>query len=420
MGPTDGYACVTVQKGKARLFQNGNPIIYGGAVEKVDGEPKVGQEVLVKDIQGNLFGRGFFNPASMYRVRLTATKEDPLFESSLEELLLARIGQAVSLRRAMLLPRPDTSVYRLVNGEGDRLGGLIVDVLDDTVVVQSSAIWVELHKDIIRKALTHHLHDTANPKTLLWRRADSRLKQDGWNPLDPDMASMTAEEEEDAGESEVVESGVRYTLCASTDQKTGFYCDQRENRQLVRSLSQGKSVLDAYCYSGGFTLNAVGGGATSVLALDSSARALEALEKNVHLNFGQDSAQSKKISFMQGDAVAVMQQLRGEGRTFDVVVCDPPKLAPNRNTLDKATNKYTKINSLAMSLVSKEGGLLLTCTCSAAMTQSDNFLGMLQAAARIAQREVRVVSSSGAAGDHPTLISYPEGRYLTAVLLHVA
>mmetsp|Transcript_16572 Transcript_16572/g.28055 ORF Transcript_16572/g.28055 Transcript_16572/m.28055 type:complete len:522 (+) Transcript_16572:23-1588(+) len=469
---TDTACSVTLLKGKARLFQNGNPIIYGGAIQNVYGNPAPGEEVVIKDHHGNTFGRGFFNPYSQYRVRMTATTNDKLFDISLEDLIYARIEQAIALRKALSLPNVDTNVYRLVNGEGDRLGGLIIDVLGDTIVIQSSALWVEIHKHIIKSAVESLLVQSAptGSMQLLWRRAEGRLKQDGYDADNPDMMKVIAQrnqeeelenenesgrQQESRGEkSEVVENGIIYTLCAASDQKTGFYCDQRENRQWVRELCEGKTVLDTYCYSGGFSLNAVLGGAASVLAVDSSARALETLERNIHRNQQQQQQQTAsdmvhgvnetgdvnsnsgdsnstndpvkfedRIALQQGDAVAVMKQFAAEGRTFDIVICDPPKLAPTRKSLDRAMNKYQKINSLAMSLVnntSPKGGLLLTCTCSAAMSQSPGkFQEMLANAARIAQRDVTIVGTSGAAGDHPVLLSYPEGRYLTAVLLHV-
>lgn len=440
----ESAACVILEPGKARLFQGGNPIIYGGAVKQVVGDPVAGTEVIVKDHKGNAFGRGFFNPYSQYRVRVTAMKDDRSFNETLAILLKRRLSQAVSLRKSMMLPRPDTSVYRLVNGEGDRLGGLIIDVLGDTVVTQSSALWVEIHRQLIMTTLTELFG--MEGKALLWRRSEARLKQDGYDDYlqylkqqqqggrggpssvetDVDDSNAAASTSIDASQQEVTENGIRYSLCAASDQKTGFYCDQRDNRLLVRGLSRGKTVLDTYCYSGGFSLNAIKGGAKSVLAVDSSARALETLEKNINLNelhqsdHNTDRLGNGRITLQQGDAVAVMEKLVQAGAQFDVVICDPPKLAPTRTSLDKAVNKYQRINSLAMSLVNRtSGGLMLTCTCSAAMTQSDRFLEVLMAAARSAGRDISIVTSSGAAADHPVLPCYLEGRYLTAVLLHV-
>ena len=566
---------VWLEKGKARLFQFGNPLIYSGAIKKVEGSPQIGDVVLVKDEHGNLFAKGFFNPVSQYRVRLIAMTGETCFKREIQEILRHRIEHAIQLRRSLGLPSEATSAYRLINGEGDRLGGLIVDVLGKKVVVQSSAYWVELYREIINSilqecfcnqdtgkrswdsnptSLTTTTTTTATANTfpgldeekekgnesspghssaeLLWRRAESRLRQDGYDlthysqETNSALTNSKADYAFGAGRSgpqllrpsidgkhrtgsttgvtllsddkdgyehthhynddvdvvadadeyhTIIENGIKYTLSAKFDQKTGFYCDQRENRMLIRSLSAGKSVLDTYCYTGGFALNALIGGAESVLAVDSSSRALSAAMDNIRLNGvqlkggtvqGQSSAATGTargstssstqditsassrhgyeqgvveaggvegvgvaggvaggggvVELHEGDCVAVMKQLRDADRTFDIVICDPPKLAPSRNALPRATSKYQKINSLAMSLVNKEqGGLLLSCTCSAAMTQSGKFTEMLSKAARAAGREVTVLSLTGAASDHPVLPAYPEGRYLTAALLHV-
>jgi len=428
---------VQIVKGKEWFCEQGDPLVFSGAIAKTNGSPKVGDEVLVKDHQGSVLARGLFNPHSMYRVRVIASKHDTHFDAPLAELIKHRIEQAVSARGAMLLPRDDTDVFRLVNSEGDRLSGVIIDVIGSTVVVQSSALWVEMQKESIEAALRSV--SQFQGKAILWRKALTRLNQDGLKEFAADVASNTAaaafsidsdEPPSDvSGDSEVVtENGIKYKLCAATDQKTGFYCDQRENRLLIRSMSKGKTVLDAYCYTGGFTLNAVTGGAAQVTSIDSSARAIESLSENLALNgftsfnsSAEDSADDQRgqVELVKGEAERTMQELINQGRTFDMVICDPPKLAPKRADLPRATRKYKQINTLAMQLVSKKGGLLLTCTCSAAMTHSGKFEEMVHSAARAAGRDVTIVSKSGAAPDHPTVVACPESNYLTALLLYV-
>lgn len=320
--------------------------------------------------------------------------------------------------------------------------------------MQSSAYWVEHHRDVITLAIGRSF--PSSQYDIIWRRAEARLRKDGY-PLDselsthdsgsdmkstpPDTKSSTDmdapppagikgrllqrissravkkhdETMKSSDYTTVKENGLIYRLCPETDQKTGFYCDQRENRLLVRSFARGKRVLDAYCYSGGFSLNAVFGGADGVIAIDSSQPALNSFEENIQLN-GMAGA----IELKQGDSVELMKQLKNAGEEFDIVICDPPKLAPTRSSLDRAMKKYQQINAAAMALINKKkGGLLLTCTCSAAMTQSGKFLDVLGKAAKDASRDITQVGQAGAASDHPVLVSYPEGRYLTAVLLHV-
>ena len=427
---------VVLEKGKARLFQDGNPIIYGGAVKAVEGKPEPGSEVAVTDHMGNSIGRGIFNPHSTYRVRMLSRAYESVHTLPLLDLLKARIEQAVALRASIGLPSKTNSVYRLINGEGDRLGGLVVDVFDKVVVAQSSALWAEVHKARIEEALLATLPGAGGKKkpVVVWRRAESRLKQDGWTG---DMSDDQVPDSLRGAILQVKENGLKFAVSPESGQKTGFYADQRANRLALRAACAGKTVLDTYCYTGGFALNALTGGASHVVAVDSSQPALDAAAGNARLNGfsvaaapdaslpAAPASASGQLELVKGDCVEVMRRLAEEGRQFDIVVCDPPKLAPSRKDLEKARNKYVKINTLAVSLV-RPGGLLLTCTCSAAMTQDGleqggggGLLRVVGDAARQARREVTLLSTSGAAPDHPVSLGYREGAYLTSLLLHV-
>lgn len=401
---------VVLEEGKGRLFKGGNPIIYGGAVSKVLGSPKEGEFVAVTDHRGNLVGKGFFNSISQYRVRLVSHGVKHETDLTVADLIRSRIQQAVALRKALVLPSISTNTYRLVNGEGDQLSGLIIDVFDNIVSIQSSATWVEIHAEAIVEAVQSAL--SVSPSQIIWKRADSRLKKDGFR----------LESAKSMGSTEVLENitvrenDIIFTLDPEGDQKTGFYCDQRLNRLLIRGLSQGKHVLDTYCYTGGFTLNALVGGAASVTAVDSSTKAIETLACNLQCNPILDAS---RVTTIEADCDSAMKNMIKNNQSFDVVICDPPKLAPTRSHLSKAKSKYTKINSMAMQLISPTGGLLLTCSCSGAMTQSGDFIKMLKEAAEDAGRRITVLSESGASPDHTVAVGYPEGKYLTAVLLHV-
>jgi 23S rRNA G2069 N7-methylase RlmK/C1962 C5-methylase RlmI len=415
-------AVVVLEKGKARLFQDGNPLVYGGAVKDIQGDPKAGDEVIVRDHMSNDIGRGTFNPYSTYRVRMLVRNYEDLYRSSLGEILLRRIQEARDMRRSLNLPEGGVNtVYRLINGEGDRLGGLIVDVLGDIIVAQSSALWVELHRKVIADALVEALAigQPNGPRRLIWRQAESRLKQDGYQgKIDPDETSNSRSSDggsESVPESEhiVVENGAAFAVDLF-GQKTGFYADQRENRLMLRKLARDKTVLDCFCYSAGFSVNAALGGATRVTAVDSSKPALDTARANLKLN-NIDHV----VDLVKADALDYMNKMIDSKQQYDIVICDPPKLAPTRASLDKARNKYTKINALAMQLV-KPGGILLTCTCSAAVTQQEGeFRRMLQEAAKSARRDVTLLNESGPGADHATHLSYPEGAYLTAYLLRV-
>lgn len=399
---------VVLKGGKVRLFTDQqSPTVYGGAVDRVVGRPAPlsGDPVVVCNGAEEPFAWGVYNPTSMYRVRILLTlgevDVETLCQTDLETLLATRVQLAASLRGAVGLPSPGvTTVYRLVNSEGDRLSGLVVDVVGDVAVVQASATWVERRRPIIEKLVIEH----ANVKRVVWRQAAELVAEEGW-----------VQEEEIKEESEVVqeetvalEAGLKYVV-DPTGQKTGFYCDQRDHRAFIRTIAAGKDVLDICCYSGGFALNAAAGGAASALGMDSSAPAIELANKNAEIN-----GLSDKCTFEKAESAEFMKRMAKEGRQWDILVLDPPKLAPNRKALTAAWRKYEALNSAAMRLV-RPGGLLMTCSCSGAVAQSGEFVQMLQRAAKRARRRVVVVRTGSAAPDHPLDPGYPEGQYLTNV-----
>ncbi|KAL7536050.1 hypothetical protein ACHAWF_005348 [Thalassiosira exigua] len=394
--------------------------------------------------QSQLIGYGVFNPESMYRVRILChlsmypglakqirtirrMKESERHDTdgmTLQYILERKFADVISTRMAINLPMPGvTDTYRLVNGEGDGLSGLAVDILgDSTAIVMSSAAWCEIHKETIMSVLEESLKQHPSYKNtqvdLIWRNTPSRLKQDGY----------VLETSDDADEAEALsviatESSVKYLTYPYADgQKTGFYCDQRDNRLLVAEHCRDRKVLDLCCYNGGFALNAmIRGHAASVTGVDSSQEAIDAAVANAKLN----GLAEKDISFMKNDIATFMKGAITADEEFDVIVLDPPKLAPSLSSLDKASRKYHALNRDAMNLINKtQGGLLLTCTCSAAMTQKDGgqyFLNVVNGAALSAKRMVKLLSVSGAAPCHTLApASFPAGAYLTAALFHVS
>uniref|UniRef100_A0A7S1NN15 S-adenosylmethionine-dependent methyltransferase domain-containing protein n=1 Tax=Eutreptiella gymnastica TaxID=73025 RepID=A0A7S1NN15_9EUGL len=395
----------------------------------------------------------------MFAVRLLSHAPEPDFRwpPDLRKLLHSKFSQAAALRQSIGLPSAETTAYRLVHSEGDRLSGLVVDIFGDLLVVQSSASWVEVHREVIEATLG----DLYPEKTIVWQQSATRLRQDGWNDedaeasaddaTDDDTVPSDAEDEPSLGaedelspsagnmwvqatglETQVKELGLAYVIDAMGGQKTGFYCDQRDNRQMIRSLSPGREVLDLYSFSGGFGLNAAFAGAKHVTSVDSSIPALQQYLANAQAN-GFDaqlfltSPSTADLSAPAGpfmalyktDVVKFLRAAIDAGRTYDVVVCDPPKLCPQVAQLSRATRKYHQINTNAMRVV-KPGGLLLSCTCSAAVASGeDTFLDILRNAASTAGRRITVLSVSAAAMDHPVYSEYPEGRYLRAVLMTV-
>lgn len=387
-------------------------MVYSGAVDRIIGkpQPKTGDIVLVADGTEKSIGWGLYNSKSMFCVRLMQLEEeatrDPSCAMNMENLLETRIDAAIELRQILGLPSANTNAYRLVNSEGDRLSGLVVDVFGDLAVIASSAAWVEKYKPEIQACISRI--DEINH--IKWRPSLEILKEEGMDASDL--------KDVDPGSTcplrtKVIENGIFFAISLE-GQKTGFYADQRENRQFISSISDGQKVLDMCCYSGGFALSAARGGALSVTGVDSSLPALELARENIALN----NMDPEKISFLKEDATVFMKGALSRKETWDIVILDPPKLAPSRKVLHSASGMYRNLNSLAMQLT-KRGGVLMTCSCSGAMTQSGMFLRILQSAASMAGRKITVLRQAGAACDHPIDPSYPEGAYLSNILLRV-
>ncbi|KAF6135174.1 hypothetical protein GIB67_035245 [Kingdonia uniflora] len=423
-----GVAKVILKKGKTQLFRDGSPMVYSGAVDRIVGRPppKTGDVVLVADGTEKPIGWGLYNSVSMFCVRLMQLEEeaarDPSSALDMEKLLETRIDAATELRKNLGLPCAHTNAFRLVNSEGDRinlasrlwvsafihmdrLSGLIVDVFGDLAVIASSAAWVEKYKPEIE----YFISRINGINGIKWRPSVDMLKEEGLEVSDPSDPPLLPS----PGMVKVIENGISYAISLE-GQKTGFYADQRENRRFISSISEGQKVLDLCCYSGGFALNASRGGAVNVIGIDTSLPALELAQENMLLN----NLDPGKISFLREDATQFMKNAVSSHESWDLVILDPPKLAPRRKVLQNASGMYRNLNSLAMR-VTKKGGLLMTCSCSGAMTQSGTFLHVLQGAASMAGRKVTVVRQAAAGCDHPIDPSYPEGAYLSNVLLRV-
>ncbi|KAL6629936.1 hypothetical protein ACP70R_029701 [Stipagrostis hirtigluma subsp. patula] len=403
-------ARVVLKKGKTQIFRDGSPMVYSGAVDRIIGRPppKSGDIVLVADGTEKPIGWGVYNSVSMFCVRLMQLEEEarryPTCALNMERLLEARISSAVDLRRSLGLPSANTNAYRLINSEGDRLSGLIVDVFSDAAVIASSAAWVEKYRQEIQFLVSKV--DGVNH--IKWRSSADILKEEGY-----DISERKDSSSSSCSTVKAVENGIIY-LVSLEGQKTGFYADQRENRHFISLLAKDQRILDLCCYSGGFALNAAKGGAENVIGVDSSGSALDLANENIKLN----GLNPERISFTKGDATTFMKGAIAENELWDLVILDPPKLAPRKKVLQSASGMYRSLNALAMQVV-KPGGLLMTCSCSGAMTQSGLFLKTIQGAASMAGRKVTVLRQAGAACDHPIDPAYPEGQYLSNYLLRV-
>ncbi len=393
------WPVVRLLKGRARPFWHGCPVVFSGAVAAVDGPAGAGDWVEVRDDGDRPIGQGFYNPDSTYRVRILRLAREAAVPDEPEGCVAFRVAQATKLRRALDLPGAGTDCLRLVNSEGDRLSGVTVDVLRDVVVIQASARWAVSRRSAVEAAVLASLgHDVR-----VLHRAAAVLREEGLKAGDLKPGAG-----EPVGPLTVRENGLTYVVDPSQGQKTGFYADQRENRALVRTLARGRRVLDLFCYSGGFSLNAAAGGATEVLGVDSSAPAIALAQQNAVAN-----AFEGVVRFQASDVSAVL----GQDAAWDLVVCDPPKLAARRADLDAAFQRYLALNRAAV-MATAPGGILVTCSCSAAVHR-DPFLEMLREAAAQAGRRLSVTHVRGAAPDHPIDPAWPEGEYLKCVVASV-
>jgi len=422
------FASASVARGKANMFLDGNPIVYAGALEKVTGangakDVRTGDWVCVTDHAMAPICFGFYNETSSYAVRALAQAWESCAENAedADGIVRARVREAYDARERLgLTSNARTTCYRLINSEGDRLSGLNVDVYGDVVVASSTAAWVEQRREVIVRALGEVLGGKGGAN-VVWRRDEKMYEAEGlaWSGESVSYyaaATGAAATENIPSEVIVLENDVKYAVDMAGGHKTGFYVDQRENRLAMREMSRGKKVLDVCCYTGGFAINAALGGASSVTAVDSSDAALTVAARNAELNDVQD-----KVRFVRADAFDFMQRELDDGAagTYDVVVLDPPKFAPSKPSLKKALPKYIGLNKRAMALL-RPGGILVTCSCSGAVTQERLLPDVVAAAASASGRRATLLASRGAGPDQPIDPAYSFGEYLTVLTVRVS
>ena len=394
-------ATVILKPKRARPFFGRHPWVLDAAVARVEGTPADGDVVDLASHEGKFVARGLWNSSSRIRVRLYAfAAEVPLDDA----LWRARLESAVALRRSLGLDARDGAA-RLVNSEGDDLSGLIVDRYGEYLAVQVTALAMARRLDTLAAALM----DLVAPRGILLRGADRGLaKLEGLHLPDRLLCGTAAE-----GPIFVRENGLTFGVDLTEGQKTGYYLDQRDNRQAAARYARGRRVLDMFCYSGGFAVAcAVGGGARSVLAVDSSSRATALAKGNADLNGAAN------VTVETADAFEKLDALRGAGERFGMVILDPPKFARSRATAEDALRAYHRINRVGVDLL-EPGGILVTCSCSGSVSR-DAFLEMLGGVAQRSGRPLQFLECRGAGPDHPVSASCLEGEYLKCVIARVA
>lgn len=391
---------VILKKGKEKAVLQRHPWVFSGAIEKVDGKPENGEIVRTTDSKGNFLAYGFYNNQSRVALRLLEW-DDAVFID--ENWWRKRIATAVNNRKPVL--NDATNTCRLIFSEADFLPGLIVDKYADHLSVQILTSGMEKVKEI----WIDELRNLLQPKSIFDRSDATSRSHEG---LEASFGLLYGSNPPDFVE--VAENGIRYEVSIAEGQKSGFYCDQRENRKLVAAQASGKKVLDCFSYSGGFSLNALQNGAESVTSVDSSALAIETLQKNIKLN----NYDAKRSIAIQSDVNKQLRKFREEEEKFDLIILDPPKYAPSRSALDRASRAYKDLNRLAMLLLNK-GGLLATFSCSGAMDMP-TFKQVLAWAALDAGKEVQFINQLGQPEDHPIRSSFPEGEYLKGLICRVS
>ncbi|MPW18897.1 methyltransferase domain-containing protein [Paraburkholderia sp. CNPSo 3157] len=406
---------VTLKPSKEKSLLRRHPWVYANAIDRVDGKPAAGATVLVRAHDGRFLARAAWSPHSQIRARVWSFDENEPVDHA---FFKRRVQRALAHRQAMVR---GTGAVRLIFGEADGLPGLIVDyyIADDAtnpvdlsdagqrgqIVCQFMAAGVEAWKDAIVQAL---IGATGCPN--VYERSDVSIREkEGLEQTTGVLAGDAPPET-----LIVSENGVRYHVDVRNGHKTGFYVDQRDNRALVQDLSNDRDVLNCFCYTGGFSLAALKGGAKRVVSIDSSGEALAIAQQNVAAN-GFDA---QRATWLDADAFKTLRRLFDDGERFDLVVLDPPKFAPSREHVDRAARAYKDINLTGLKLL-RPGGLLFTYSCSGAI-DAELFQKIVAGAAADARVDARILKRLGAGIDHPLLTAFPEGEYLKGLLLQTA
>jgi len=374
-----------------------HPWIFSGAIERIEGTPHSGETVSVFTRDGNFLAKGAYSPASQIKVRLWTFNADEQIDAT---FFRTRLERAIQYRR-LVSKLQTTNAYRLVNSESDGLPGLIVDRYSDFLVCQFTSAGTEMWKAVIVNELNQLL-----PECHLFERSDLAVRQ--MEGLSESIGVLQGQAPPELVE--IQEGACRFYVDLIKGQKTGFYLDQRANRLLVAQYAEGLEVLNCFAYTGGFGVHALRGGAKHVLNIETSARALEIANQQMLLN----QYPSKKVDYQQGDAFKILRSFRDAGRTFDLIILDPPKFAESKSQLGRATRGYKDINLLAFKLLN-HGGFLFTFSCSG-LVSPELFQKIVADAALDADREIQIIQFLSQDLDHPVALNFPEGRYLKGLL----
>lgn len=394
---------IYLRKGKEESLQRRHPWIFSGAIDYIEAEEETeiaeGALVEVYTRAGEFIAQGHYQIGSI-AVRVLSFSREPIDSAWWE----SRIAVAYDVRRTLsLTDNPETTCYRLVHGEGDSLPGLVVDIYGTTAVIQCHSVGMYRARMEIAAAIRSvygkritAIYDKSS-QTLPFKAETGAVDGYLWGNAGHESQAVT-------------ENGARFLVNWEKGQKTGFFLDQRENRELVRRYARGRTVLNTFCYTGGFSVYALAGGAREVCSVDSSERAVALATENMRLNFGDEAPHTE----VAADAV---EYLRDIGDRYDLIILDPPAFAKHHKVLGNAMQGYKRLNARALAQI-RPGGILFTFSCSQAVTK-ELFRTTVFSAAAIAGRKVRILHQLTQPADHPVNIYHPEGEYLKGLVLYV-
>ena len=387
---------VTLRAGREKSLLRRHPWVFSGAIAHVEGSPAAGATVELHAADGTFMARAAWSPVSNIRARVWSFDSREAIDAA---FLHTRVEIGVRARDGLHDAR--NNGCRLVNAESDGLPGFIADRYDNVLVVQLLTAGAEAWRDVLVAALCD-----ATACTSVYERSDADTRE--LEGLEPRAGPLRGDA---PARVTLLENGLRYGVDVARGQKTGFFLDQRDNRARVGALADGCDVLDAFCYSGGFTCAALAGGARSVLAIDSSAAALDLARANVAAN----GFESRRVEWRDADVFAHLRRLRDAATSFDLIVLDPPKLAPTARHAQKAARAYKDVNLLGLKLL-RPGGRLATFSCSAGIS-AELFQKIVADAALDARVDAAIVGRFGPSADHPVALNFPEGDYLKGLLV---
>jgi 23S rRNA (cytosine1962-C5)-methyltransferase len=387
---------VILKSGKDQSLMRRHPWVFSGAIKKIIGDPAEGDVVDVYDNKDNLLAAGHYQVGSI-AVRVLRFGQGPVDD----HFWFSRISEAYTVRKQTGITDSDTTnAYRLVNAEGDNLPGLIIDFYDGHVVMQIHSLGIYKARGQILKALKEIYN---NKIITVFDKSESTLPYKG--PVDPRNEFLIGNTKGTV----VKENGMRFHIDWADGQKTGFFIDQRENRRLLMDYAANRNVLNLFCYTGGFSVYAIRGGANSVHSVDSSAKAIELVRRNVELNFTGPDHEAFAV-----DAFKYMENIKEK---YNMIVLDPPAFAKHQNVLHNALQGYKRLNQQALEQIGSQS-ILFTFSCSQVVSR-ENFRKSVFAAAANAGREVRILHQLTQPADHPVNIFHPEGEYLKGLVLYV-